>query len=231
MKAKKNSGADLESKRPIFMEAGLIIALALSLLAFNWKSFDKIALPDYSRMLEDIPEEMVQITQQKPPELPKVNIPPVMANISIVEDGDAVDDDFIFSAEIDPMDEVEAYVPPVRHMVEEAAVEEEEIFTVVESYPEFPGGEAALYNFLGKNLRYPDMAKETGISGKVYVTFIVEKDGSITDVKLARGIGGGCDEEALRVVNLMPKWTPGKQRGIPVRVRYIFSVRFTLELS
>jgi protein TonB len=231
MKAKKNSGADLESKRPIFMEAGLIIALALSLLAFNWKSFDKIALPDYSRMSEDIPEEMVQITQQKPPELPKVNIPPVMANISIVEDGDAVDDDFIFSAEIDPMDEVEAYVPPVRHMVEEAAVEEEEIFTVVESYPEFPGGEAALYNFLGKNLRYPDMAKETGISGKVYVTFIVEKDGSITDVKLARGIGGGCDEEALRVVNLMPKWTPGKQRGIPVRVRYIFSVRFTLELS
>jgi protein TonB len=231
MKAKKTSVADLESKRPIFMEAGLIIALALSLLAFNWKSFDKIVLPDYSKMSEDVPEEMVQITQQKPPELPKVIIPPVMANISIVEDGDAVDDDFIFSAEIDPMDEVEAYVPPVRQMVEEAVAEEEEIFTVVESYPEFPGGEAALYNFLGKNLRYPDMAKETGISGKVYVTFIVEKDGSITDVKLARGIGGGCDEEALRVVNLMPKWTPGKQRGIPVRVRYIFSVRFTLELS
>jgi protein TonB len=231
MNAKKSFFADLENKRPIFMEAGMIITLSIVLVAFNWKSYDKAILTNFQRAEMDIPEEMAQITQQKPPELPKVNIPPVMANISIVEDGDAVDDDFIFSAEIDPMDEVEAYVPPVRQMVEEAAVDEEEIFTVVESYPEFPGGEAALYNFLGKNLRYPDMAKETGISGKVYVTFIVEKDGSITDVKLARGIGGGCDEEALRVVNLMPKWTPGKQRGIPVRVRYIFSVKFTLELS
>jgi protein TonB len=88
---------------------------------------------------------------------------------------------------------------------------------------------ADLYSYLGNNIKYPVMAKESGIQGKVYVTFVVERDGSITDVKVLRGIGGGCDEEAVRVVASMPRWKPGKQRGKPVRVQYNLPVRFTLQ--
>lgn len=104
----------------------------------------------------------------------------------------------------------------------------EEIFTVVEQMPEFPGGEAKLFEFIMKNLKYPQQAKEANIRGKVYVQFVVRKDGSITDIKTVRGIGSGCDDEAMRVVKSMPKWVPGTQRGKPVDVRMILPVNFSL---
>ena len=106
---------------------------------------------------------------------------------------------------------------------------EEEVFTVVEENPTFPGGETALYQYLADNIKYPEEAKELGIQGRVFVNFVVEKDGSVTNVRVLRGIGGGCDEEAVRVVKAMPKWTPGKQRGIPVRVSYNLPIKFTLQ--
>lgn len=105
---------------------------------------------------------------------------------------------------------------------------EEEVFVVVEEDPEFPGGMKAMYAFIEKNLVYPEAAKAAGIAGKVYVSFIVEKDGSITNVKILRDIGYGCGDEALRVVKMMPKWIPGKQRGNPVRVQYNLPVVFKL---
>jgi protein TonB len=128
--------------------------------------------------------------------------------------------------EADDETEIEEYIPIE---VEEEVVEEAPIFTVVESMPEFKGGMQQLYEYLGNNIKYPVMAKESGIQGKVYVTFVVERDGSITDVRVLRGIGGGCDEEAVRVVQSMPNWTPGMQRGKPVRVQYNLPVRFTLQ--
>ena len=103
------------------------------------------------------------------------------------------------------------------------------IFTVVETDPEFPGGMDALYKYLEDNITYPKEAKEHNISGKVYVTFVVEKDGSISNPKLLRDIGGGCGAEAIRVVKAMPRWTPGKQRGKPVRVQFNIPVNFTLK--
>jgi periplasmic protein TonB len=103
------------------------------------------------------------------------------------------------------------------------------VFSVVEVMPRFPGGEAELFKFLGSNLKYPDDAQDAGIAGVVYVTFVVEKDGSIGQARVLRGIGGGCDEEALRVVRSMPKWEPGMQRGKPVRVQYNLPFRFTLK--
>jgi periplasmic protein TonB len=230
MNSKKSQRADLENKRSIFMEIGMIVALSIALLAFNWKTYEQRTYDSFQRGDENIPEELVAITVQKQPELPKVKLPPVITAINIVEDDDLVDEDYYINAEADPMDTVPVYVPPVKGMNDEPVPEEEEIFKVVESWPAFPGGDQAMYAFLGKNLRYPQMALETGISGKVFLTFVVEKDGSITDIQLVRGIGGGCDEEAMRVVTLMPKWTPGKQRGIPVRVQYLFSVKFTLQL-
>ena len=102
-------------------------------------------------------------------------------------------------------------------------------FIVVEQMPEFPGGEEALYQFLGSNLSYPDTAKEQNITGKVIVSFVVEKDGRITNAKVTKDIGGGCGDEALRVVNKMPRWKPGRQKGKPVRVQFSLPFLFKLE--
>jgi len=223
---KKSESANLENKRTIFLEIGMIIALSLVFLAFNWKTYEKQLTQINQRTFDDIPVELVPVTVQKPPE-PKIPAPVVVLTINIVDDESPVDDDYLVSAEIDPMDTVPVYLA-LPAMKEEENPAEEEIFTVVESVPEFPGGDAALYAFLETNMKYPEMAKSAGISGKVYLTFVVEKDGSITDVRLLRGIGGGCDEEAMRVVQNMPIWRPGLQRNVPVRVQYIFNVKFTL---
>ena len=227
MVLKKSNSANLENKRTIFYEIGMIIALVLVLSAFNWKTYDKQVMLLNLNSSEAIPEDLVPVTVQKPPEPPKIHVPPSVITINIVDDETAVDDDFRIDAEIDPMDTVPVFIP-LPAMKEEINPPEEEIFTVVESMPEFPGGEAALYAYLADNMKYPVMAIEAGISGKVYITFVVEKDGSITDIKLMRSIGGGCDEEALRVISSMPAWTPGKQRNVPVRVQFILDVKFTL---
>lgn len=105
---------------------------------------------------------------------------------------------------------------------------QEEVYTVVEQSPSFPGGDEGRITFLQENINYPKKAKKKGIQGTVYVTFVIEKDGSITDVRLLRGIGGGCDEEVIRVVKKMPKWNPGKQRGKHVRVQFNMPVKFTI---
>lgn len=102
------------------------------------------------------------------------------------------------------------------------------IFTIVEEMPTFPGGENKLFEFLQKNIKYPPIARENGISGRVYVTFVVDKEGKIKDAKVVRGIGGGCDEEALRVVRAMPDWNIGKQNGRPVSVQYNLPINFIL---
>lgn len=107
--------------------------------------------------------------------------------------------------------------------------EEEEIFIVVETQPQFPGGEDSLYNFIYSNLRYPQVAKDNALEGRVFLTFVVEKDGSITNVKIIRDIGGGCGHEAKRVVEMMPKWIPGKQNGKPVRVQFNMPIRFEVQ--
>ena len=106
---------------------------------------------------------------------------------------------------------------------------DEEVFTAVEQMPEYPGGEDAMFKFLGDNLVYPKAAKKQGIQGKVWIGFIIDKEGGITNVEVLRGIGGGCDEEAVRVIKLMPKWIPGKQDGKPVNVKFRFPINFTLK--
>ena len=225
MEAKKSPKADLEGKKVIFTQIGLVIALAVILFAFEWKSFDKSIEGFGERVVEDIPEEIIPITEQKvkPPPPPP---PQKVIQINIVEDDVEVEEDLLIDVEADENTEIEEYIPIE---VDEEIVEEAPIFTVVESMPEFKGGMAKLYTYLGNNIKYPVMAKESGIQGKVYVTFVVERDGSITDVRVLRGIGGGCDEEAIRVVAGMPSWKPGKQRGKPVRVQYNLPVRFTLQ--
>ena len=225
MEIKKTPKADLENKKTIFFEIGLIIALAVVLVSFEYKSYDKITIDLASRVVQDVPEEIIPITEQKvkPPPPPP---PKQVTQIKIVEDDVEVEDDLDIDVEADDQTEVEEYVPPVE---DEEEVDEAEIFTVVESMPTFPGGMGALMKYLAENIKYPPLAKESGIQGRVFINFVVEPDGSISNVKVLRGIGGGCDEEAVRVVQNMPKWTPGKQRGKPVRVSYNLPVKFTLQ--
>lgn len=106
-------------------------------------------------------------------------------------------------------------------------VEETPVF--VEALPEYPGGNEAMYKFIGRNLKYPKKARKEGIEGKVFIRFVVDKEGNVTKAKVIRGIGFGCDEEALRVVNKMPKWKPGMQRGKPVSVAFTLPFNFKLK--
>ena len=106
---------------------------------------------------------------------------------------------------------------------------EEEIFVVVEQMPEFPGGEIALRQWIAENVKYPVMASENGVQGKVYVQFVVDKDGRISNARIARGVDPSLDKEALRVVNSLPRWNPGRQRGEPVRVSYTVPINFVLD--
>lgn len=226
MDAKKTPKADLESKRMLFVQIGLVIALGLTFVAFEYKSYEKREIELGTREAVDIVEEIIPITEQnvKPPPPP----PPVATTIiNIVEDEVEIENEIEIDAEANETTEIEEYVPI--EMEEEAEIKEDHIFTIVESDAEYPGGEKARMEFLNKNIKYPTMARESGIQGRVYVTFVVEKDGSVTDVQVTRGIGGGCDEEAVRVVRLMPKWIPGKQRGKPVRVQFNLPIRFTLQ--
>jgi protein TonB len=227
MEEKKSPKADLENKKFIFTEIGLVIGLALMLVAFEWKTYEKTVIEVANRQVENVAEDIIPITEQKVKPPPPAPVKQVV-KINIVEDDVTVDDNIDIDVEANENTEVQEYIAPVKSDEEESA-EEAQIFMVVESMPEYPGGEASLYTFLAENIKYPQMAKESGIQGRVFVTFVVERDGRVTDVRVLRGIGGGCDEEAIRVVQSMPKWTPGKQRGKSVRVQYNLPVKFTLQ--
>ena len=224
MEEKKSPKADLEGKKLTFTLIGLIIALALTWGVFEIKSYDKQEFADIGRTVEVLEEEMVEITKQEQKPQP-VEVPKQTTQIQVVEDDVEVEDVEI-NADIDQNEIIEEYVAPE---VEEEEVVEQEIFQIVEEMPDFPGGVAKLSEYLQKNIKYPQMARESGIQGRVFVNFVVEPDGSVSNVKVLRSLGGGCDEEAMRVVKAMPKWKPGKQRGKAVRVSYILPVNFKLQ--
>jgi protein TonB len=224
MENKKTEKADLENKKAIFFQVGLVLVLGLTLLAFEWKTYDKKIIDQNTRKATDVLEEIVLQTQQNTPPPPP---PPQQQNtvLEIVENDEVIENEVTIDAEADQKTVVEEYHAPVS---EEKEVEETEIFTVVEESPGFPGGDEARIKFLQENIKYPTMARESGIQGTVYVTFVVEKGGNVSDVKILRGIGGGCDEEAIRVIRAMPRWNPGKQRGKSVRVQFNMPIKFTL---
>ncbi|HPU46600.1 MAG TPA: energy transducer TonB [Bacteroidales bacterium] len=225
MEPKKNPKKDLNRQRTLFLQIGLVFALAVVFLAFEWKTYEKSESTLASSGPVQIDEEIVQITQQeKPPEPPKAA--EVTTILEIVDNDVIVEDEINVDIEARADQAVQSYVPVMTE--EEPAPVAEEIFTFVEEYPEFPGGDKALREYILNNIKYPEVARTSGITGTVYVQFVVEKDGSISDVKVVRGIGGGCDEEAVRVVKSMPKWKPGKQRGQPVRVYFTLPIEFKL---
>ena len=228
MELKKNPKADLEKRRGLYLEIGLVVALVAALVAFNVKSYDREAKEALEReaVLEE-EEIIIQTDIQEPPPPPPPEVPEVTTVIEVVSDDKEDIKEVNFSAEVtDDTKNIE--ITPV--VVEEEEDEAEtQIFTVVENDPEFPGGMEALYKYLAQNIKYPQLARDNGITGKVYVTFVVERDGSIANPKVLRDIGGGCGQEAIRVVKSMPKWTPGKQRGKAVRVQFNLPVNFSLK--
>ncbi|MDD3637923.1 MAG: energy transducer TonB [Bacteroidales bacterium] len=223
----KTPQADLESKKGLFFEIGLAVALLSIFLAFQIKRPSRTTTFDFDYgELNIIQEEMIQTHQPTTPPPPKQPMQQITL-LTVVENTEEVETEIHIQAEVDQQTEIPEYTPLERPM-EEEAIQEEEIFLVVEDQPEFPGGEAALMTYFANNIRYPSGARELGIQGTVYVSFVVEPDGSVSQIEVLRGIGGGCDEEAVRVVQNMPLWKPGKQRNIPVRVRFNLPVRFKL---
>ena len=221
MVEKKNPVANLENKKGAYFAVGLLFTLAIVLALFEYKTFPTEIQELGKLEVNLMEEEVIPVSMQAPPPPPAPT-----TQIEIVEDDVEIEEELeIIDMEVDEDTEIEVVI--VDEPEEE--IVEEEIFTIVENMPEFPGGTTELFRYLSKNIKYPAMAKDAGIKGKVYVTFVVDKDGSIADVKVLRGIGGGCDEEAIRVVKGMPKWAPGKQRGKSVRVQYNLPINFILK--
>ena len=216
MQLKKNPESDLERKRGLFLQLGLVISLLIVLIAFEYKSYEKSDFNLGTLNLDDLEEEIIPITKQevKPPPPP----PPPPEIIEIVED----------DVEIEEEIEIEDTESDEEEMIEIEEEDDDEYFMVVENMPEFPGGDIGLMKYIQKNVRYPAIAKEYNITGKVYVSFIVDKQGTVTNVKIVRGVDKNLDAEAVRVVKSLPKYKPGKQRGKPVRVMFTIPINFTL---
>jgi len=228
MELKKNPKADLEKRRGLYLEIGLVVILAATLVAFEVKSYDSEEETAFQReVVEEVEEQIIQTDIVEPPPPPPPEVPEVTTLINVVDDEQKIENEFVVNAEV--TEETKNVEITQVKVEEEEEVAEEPIFTVVESEPEFPGGMEALYKYLAQNIKYPQLARENGITGKVYVTFVVEKDGSIANPRILRDIGGGCGAEAIRVVKAMPKWSPGKQRGKAVRVQFNLPVNFNLK--
>lgn len=229
MEVKKSPKADLEKGKMMGILMGMIVGLAVLFVGFEW-SDREITIAKSEGVADIIAEEEVEITRPEdtPPPPPPPPAPAVAEVLTVVEDDVKLDDVDIASTEDDASSaQVEAYTPPA--VVEEEEESSQQIFTVVETMPEFPGGQGALMSFIAKSIKYPVIAQENGIQGRVTCSFVVNTDGSIVDAEVMRGVDPSLDKEALRVINTMPKWSPGKQRGKPVRVKYTVPVMFRLQ--
>lgn len=228
MEIKKSDKANLEKAKGMFLQLGLVIALGIVIVAFEWKSYDKEAEEvQITQVVQEVEEMVIQTKAEEPPPPPEEPPQAETTEFEIVDDDQELENEFNIES-FENTTNADVFIPTVE--IEEVEEEEEEttIFTVVEESAMFPGGQAELMKYLAQNIKYPQQARETGTQGLVYVTFVVEKDGSLTDIKILRDIGSGCGEEAIRVVKSMPKWKAAKQRGKAVRMQFNLPVKFTL---
>ncbi len=222
MEQKKSREANLENKKVGFFLVGLLMISAVVGMAFSYQKFtpvDRQAVVEDDNLGDELvfeipPEE--EIIEEEPEVAPP---PPVIEEIEVVEDDEEIEEIDLTAIE-DEIDEV-----PDEEPVEIVA---EPIADFAEVEPSFPGGEAAMMSWIQENIEYPPLAVEMGEQGKVFVQFVVNKDGSIEQVKVLRGVSDAIDQEAKRVVRTMPKWSPGEQAGKKVRVRYTLPIHFRL---
>lgn len=226
MKVKKYKHADLERKRSMFFQIGLIVALAASLAAFEWSTEEVLVPEDLAGQMDLYEEDLIlpeniKLEEKKPqPVQPQKILEPI---IKETNNNDPDAGELIFSSEDWP--EVPVDIPELP----EESVEDNSVYIFVERMPEPPGGMKGLMKYFAENIRFPVICAELGIEGRVYVGFVVDKDGSVTDVKVLRSPDANLSKEAIRVVQNMPAWKPGKQGGKPVKVSYTVPVNFQLQ--
>ena len=223
MEPKKTEKADLTKKSSLFFSIGLVATMTIIVMAFEYKTYDDTDVKDLGKQNMNM-EEILEVppTEQPPPPPPKIQQPQIIE----VPDEEEIKEEIKveFDAEITEDTKLEAIT-----IVEEQPKEDvDEVFLVVEESAAPQGGMQAFYEYVGKKLKYPAQARRMGIEGKVFVEFVINRDGSVQDVKAIKGIGAGCDEEAVRVIQSAPSWKPGKQRGKPVRQRMVLPITFKL---
>lgn len=229
MEIKKSKNAQIENRRGTWLLMGFVAVLACLFVAFEWAQYDK-EVDLSSGALESIfTEDMVPITFAPPtPPPPAPPAPAIVDQLLVVDDETEVNTLVNIDSEDLGKGVDVGYVPlPIDN--EDDAVDETEIFVVVENMPSFGNGTADLMSYLSKNIKYPTVCQEQGIQGRVIVQFVVDRDGSVTEPTIARSIHPQLDKEALRVVSGMPKWNPGMQRNKPVRVKFTVPVTFKLQ--
>lgn len=228
METKKSPRADLENKRKIFIELGLILAIATCLYGFESTNKENqlisLGTLDKNMAVEEL-TPLVRFEEVKPIIPP----PPKVADLIRIVDNDTELDEELYIKDSGADNYTAIYVEPQLSTSKEIEKDDAIIFYTAEEMPEFPGGFPALLNFLSRNIKYPAIAAESYITGKVIVNFVVNKDGSISDAKILRGVDQALDKEALRVINSLPKWKPGKQAGKTVRVSFSVPINFVLK--
>lgn len=228
MEVKKTPKANLESKKPTWLLVGYVIVLAFMFVAFEWTR--DVRIDTRGAIIENVFEQDMEMPITNQPELappPPPPVAPINDILTIIDDESELEETILATTE-ETGEDVEIKHIPVA--VEEELPVEDEIFEVVEDKPEFSdGGAAGLMRYLSTNIKYPTIPQENGVQGKVTVQFVVNKDGSIVDIMVLRGVDPYLDREAVRVISSMPKWKPGKQRGVPVRCKFTVPVTFKLK--
>lgn len=227
MKQEANKKENFGKNTSVFFGMGLVVALSFLLVAFEWSTQTrKSDIYGYTREMPEVIELDLNVKVPEPPK-PKIEEPQLVTPDELIATDDKVESVEIETTEDSP--ERKIVINPVPEPPggnREKA--DETIFDFVEISPRFEGGESALMKFLSESVRYPVVDIEQGVEGRVICTFIVEKDGSITDIKVLRGVSSSIDKEAVRVISGMPNWTPGYQNGNPVRVKFTLPIVFRL---
>ncbi|WP_300723199.1 energy transducer TonB [uncultured Alistipes sp.] len=226
MEIKKSPKADLQNKRGLLLEIGLIISLGLVILAF-WYTPKERTIEKFDQEVVVIEEDLTEITRQdqKPPEPPKKVEVKVIADLLEVVTNDTKITTEVSFTEFDENTEVIQQVEVV-----EEEIEDDQPFLVAETMPSFQGGDLNTFrNWVQQNVRFPQIALENGIQGRVVVTFVIEKDGRLTNIEVLQTPDRSLSDEAVRVLSKSPKWSPGKQRNQPVRVKYTLPVDFRVQ--
>jgi protein TonB len=224
LEIKKNPNVDLNSKRGLIFSISMVITLSLVLYAFEWKQYDK-ALVELTSKQTNVFETMIEVPSTTIPPPPEVIVQ--QPQLVAVPDEEEIEEEikFVFDVEVTEETKVEEYKPIEIPKVEEEA---DQIFVIVEENAQPKGGLAEFYQYVSSNIKYPSQARRLNVEGRVYVEFIVGKDGKISDATAVKGIGAGCDEEAVRIIMAAPSWNPAKQRGKPVRQRMVLPITFKL---
>ncbi len=224
MEIKKNPSADVHALRPLLFNLSMVLTLSMVIIAMEWRSApDEAALVSSGSLHFDEALD-IPVTEHVPPPPPKIQQPIVVE----VPDEEEVEE-MVVNLDIEMKEEVEdlALAPVVAETIEKEAVDDE-IFLIVEAVAVFPGGDGEMLKFIARNIVYPPQARRMAIEGRVFVKAVIERDGSVSTADVLKGIGGGCDQEAIRVIKSMPRWSPARQRGKPVRSAVTFPITFRL---